>query len=231
VVQPQGFTPANNLYRTLKYDPQKDFTPISRVAEFPFFLMTRSDAGVKSLQEYIERARQEKGELKVGAAATVTTIAAEVLNRAAGIRTTAIQYKGTGDNTLALMRGDVDFIVDTDATAAQYVKAGRMRMLANSGARRVPNYPDVPTYQEVVPGKPEMMVWYGVVAPASLSSPLVSEIAADVAWAMQRPSMQALLRERSLDSAAAGPEEFKQRIAFDSKKYGELIRTMNITID
>lgn len=219
------------LYRTPKYDPVKDFTPISRVAEFPFFLITRTDTGVKTVQEYIERARREKGELKVGSAAVVTTIAAEILNRAAGVSTTPIQYKGTGDNTLALMRGDIDFIVDTDVTAAQHVKAGKLRILANSGARRLPNYPDVPTYREVAPNNPEMMVWYGIVGPGGMAPALVSRLSADVTWAVQQPEVRALLQERSLDAASHGPEEFTQRIGADSRKYGELIRQMKLYVD
>lgn len=219
------------LYRTPKYDPIKDFTPISRVAEFPFFLITRSDTGVKSVQQYIERAKHERGELKVGSAAIVTTIAAEILNRAAGVKTLPIQYKGTGDNTLALLRGDIDFIVDTDVTAAQHVKSGRLRILANSGARRVSNYPDVPTYKEVAPNNPEMTVWYGVVGPANMSPALVGKLSTDIAWALQQPELRAMLQEKSLDAAAAGPEEFRQRINVDSRKYGELIRQMNLYVD
>lgn len=219
------------LYRTPKYDPVKDFTPISRVAEFPFFLITRTDTGVKTVQEYVDRAKRDKGELKVGSAAIVTTIAAEILNRAAGVKTVPIQYKGTGDNTLALLRGDIDFIFDTDVTAAQHVRSGRLRILANSGARRVPNYPDVPTYKEVVPNNPEMTVWYGIVGPAGMSPALVAKMSTDIASAMQQPEVRAMLQEKSLDAASAGPEEFKQRVNTDSRKYGELIRQMNLYVD
>lgn len=219
------------LFRTPKYDPVKDFTPISRVAEFPFFLITRTDTGVRTVQDFVERARREKGELKVGSAAIVTTVAAEILNQAAGIKTVPIQYKGTGDNTLALLRGDVDFIIDADITAAQHVKAGKLRVLGNSGATRAPNYPDAPAFREVVPNNPEMTVWYGLVAPAGIAPALVARLSADLAWAVQTPEVRAMLQEKSLGAAVAGPEEFRQRITVDARKYGELIRRMGLTIE
>lgn len=219
-----------HLFRTPKYDPLKDFTLIGGVAEFPLFLITRSDT-VKTAQDYLARARAEKGELKVGTAAVLTTIAADVLNSPAGVKTTSVQYKGTADNTLALLRGDVDFIVDVDATAATHVKAGKLKILATSGARRVPTYPDVPTYKEVLGKDAEMTAWYGLVGPAGMDPALVAKINADVAWAVQEPDVKAVLQEKSLFSAPSSPEALKKRVEVDAQKYGEIIRRLGLQIE
>ncbi len=219
-----------HLFRVPKYDPLKEFTLIGGIAEFPLFLITRTDAA-KNAQEYLARAASEKGELKVGTAAILTTIAADVLNSPAGVRTTSVQYKGTADNTLALLRGDVDFIVDVDATAAAHVKAGKLRIIATSGAKRVATYPDVPTYREVLGKDAEMTAWYGLVGPAGMDPALVARINADTTWAMQQPDVRAALLEKSLFSAPSGPEALRKRVEVDAQKYGEIIRRLNLQIE
>ena len=220
-----------HLFRTPKYDPLKDFTMIGGVAEFPLLLITRTDSGVKTAQEYLARARAEKGELKVGVAAVLTMIAADVLNSPAGVKTTSVQYKGTADNTMGLLRGDVDFIYDVDASAGAHVKAGTLKVLATSGSKRVPSYPDVPTYREVLGKDAEMTAWYGLVGPAGMDPALVAKINTDVTWAMLQPDVRASLQEKSLFSAPSSPEALRKRVEVDSLKYGEIIRRLNLQIE
>ena len=220
-----------HLFRTPKYDPLKDFTLIGGVAEFPLLLITRTDSNVKTAQDYLARAKTEKGELKVGVAAVLTMIAADVLNSPAGVKTSYVQYKGTADNTLALLRGDIDFIYDVDASAGPHVKAGKLKVLATSGGKRVPTYPDVPTYREVLGKDVEMTAWYGLVGPAGMDPALVAKINADVTWAIQQPDVKAILQERSLFSAPSSAEVLKKRIEVDSVKYGEIIRRLNLQIE
>lgn len=220
-----------HLFTAPKYDPLKDFTLIGGVAEFPLFLMTRTDSGVKTAQEYLARAKAEKGELKVGAAAILTVIATDIINGPAGVKTTPVMYKGTADNTLGLLRGDVDFIMDVDVTAAAHVKAGKMRILATSGPKRVPAYPDVPTYKEVLLSDVEMTAWYAMIAPAGMEPALVTKLNADVSWAMQQPDVVKVLEGRSLFAAPSSAGALKKRIEIDSIKYGEIIRRLNLMIE
>lgn len=220
-----------HLFKSPKYDPIKDFTHIGGVAEFPLFLITRTDSGVKTAQEYLARARAEKGELKVGAAAILTVIATDILNQPAGVKTTPLQYKGSADNALGLLRGDVDFIVDVDATAAQHVKAGKLKILATSGAKRVAMYPDVPTYREVLQKDAEMTAWYGMVGPAGMDAALVAKINTDMTWAIQQADVRATLEEKSLFPAPSSAEALRKRVTEDAVKYGEIIRRLNLFIE
>lgn len=220
-----------HLFTAPKYDPLKDFTLIGGVAEFPLFLMTRTDSGVKTAQEYLARAKTEKGELKVGAAAILTVIATDILNGPAGVKTTPVMYKGTADNTLGLLRADVDFIMDVDVTAAAHVKAGKIRILATSGPKRVAAYPDVPTYKELLQKDAEMTAWYGMIAPAGMDPALVAKLNADVSWALQQPDVIKVLEEKSLFPAPSSAEALKKRIEVDSLKYGGIIRRLNLIIE
>ena len=220
-----------HLFRSPKYDPLKDFTLIGGVAEFPLFLMTRTDSGIQSAQDYLARARAEGGQLKVGTAAILTTIATDVLNQPAGVQTTPLQYKGTADNTLGLLRGDLDFIVDVDATAGPHVKAGKIRILAVSGPNRVPTYPDVPTYKEVLQKDVSMIAWHGLVAPAGMDPALAARINADFTWAVQQPDVKAILLEKSLFPAPSSGEALRARVEADARKYGEIIRRLNLQIE
>lgn len=220
-----------HLFRVPKYDPLKDLSPVATVADFPLFLMTRNDSGAKSGKDYLRRAMEEKGQLKVGTSSFLTTIAAEVLNGPAEVKTIAVQYKGTADNTLGLLRGDIDFMVDVDATAASHVKAGKLVILATSGAKRVPTYPDVPTFGEVLGKDASMSAWFGLVGPTEMSEALMQKISGDVAWATQQPDVKAALQEKSLFPAPGTPEDLKRRIEVDARKYGEIIRRLNLSIE
>ena len=169
-----------HLFKTPKYDPLKDITPVAGVVEFPLFLMARAESGTKSAHEYIERAKAEKGELRIGVAAVLNIIGSEIFNGAAGVKTLPLQYKGTADLTLAVLRGDIDYMMDVETSAGPHVKAGKLRILATSGSKRVPNYPDVPTFKEVGLKDAELTAWFGVIGPAGMDPALVGKLNKDV---------------------------------------------------
>ena len=220
-----------HLFRSPKYDPAKDMTPIAGVVEFPLFLVTRAESGTSTAQEYISRAKAEKGELKIGVAAVLNTIASEVFNAGAGIKTTPLHYKGTADLTLALLRGDVDYMMDVDTTAAPHIKASKMKVLATSGSKRVPTYPDVPTFKEVGLKDSELTAWFGVVGPAGMDPILVARLNKDITRAIEEPEIKAMLQEKSLFAAPTSAAALAKRIDVDSLKYGDMIRRLSLQID
>ena len=211
-----------HLFKTPKYDPLKDITPVAGVGEFPLFLVARTESGSKSAHEYIERAKAEKGELRIGS---------KIFNGAAGVKTLPLQYQGSADLTLAVLRGDVDYMMDVETSAGPHVKAGKLRILATSGSKRVPNYPDVPTFKELGLKDAELTAWFGVIGPAGMDPALVGKLNQDVTWAIQEPDVKALLQEKSLFAAPSSAEALKGRIAVDSQKYGEIIRRLNLQVD
>lgn len=220
-----------HLFRTPRYDPLKDITPIAGVIEFPLFLMTRTDTGSATAQDYIARAKEEKGELRTGVSAVLNIIASEIFNAGAGVKTTPLQYKGTADLTMALLRGDIDYIMDVETTAAPHVQAGKLKILATSGAKRVPTYPDVPTFEEAGLKDSELTAWFGIIGPAGMDPELVAKLNKDFIWAIQEPEVKSLLQEKSLFAAPSSAEALKERIVVDSQKYGEIIRRHNLQID
>jgi tripartite-type tricarboxylate transporter receptor subunit TctC len=220
-----------HLFRKPKYDPVKDFTPVGRAAGYGLFFMTRPESGAATLNDFVKRAKDENGQLKVGVTSGLNVIGLQILNSALGIQTEQIQYKGTSDATLALLRGDIDFLLDVDVSAAPHVAAGKIKMLATTTPEAVKNYPGVPTFKQLGYEQGVLTAWFGIAGPAGMPAALVSKINQDVSAAISDPQVVKFLEEKSLFVATGGPDEMAKRIEADSAKYGPVIRRYQLFID
>jgi tripartite-type tricarboxylate transporter receptor subunit TctC len=220
-----------HLFKSPKYDPFKELTALGSVAEFPMLLMSRRATGADSFAGFVQIAKQDPDSGRVGVAAVLNTVALKLIGEAVGIDPAVVQYKGTGDATLGLLRGDVNYQLDVDVSAAQHIQKGDVKVLAVTGPRRLTTHPNAPTLSELGYPKATMTAWFGLIGPAGMPKILVEKINADVRWAMDDPKVQGLLADRSIQASLSSPEEMTARMKRDSDKYGPIIRKNNLLID
>jgi tripartite-type tricarboxylate transporter receptor subunit TctC len=190
------------LYKKLQFDPVKDYAFVSTVAKFPFFIAVKAGA-YPSLQALIAKAKEKPGGLNFGSAGVGTTqhLTGELLAQRTGTRFTHIPYQGGSATITAVLRGDVDFIVDTGTVIKSQAAAGAIDILAVSSGQRWIHTPNVPTVAETVAPGFDVISWTGVGVPAGTPAAVVDRLAVGVKQALANATVQERLR--TLDSEPA----------------------------
>jgi tripartite-type tricarboxylate transporter receptor subunit TctC len=225
---------APSLFPDLQYDVAKDFAPITLAASVPHFVVVHPSLPVNSVRELIAYARERPGKLSFPSAGNGSTphLAGEIFKSMAGLNIVHVPYKGSGQSMTDLLAGQHQVAFDTAPAAAPYVRSGRMRVLGVSSAKRVPEYPDVPTVAEAgVPGY-EVITWYGVFAPGGTPGAIVGRLHAEIARAMEAPATRARLAEAGADGTVTrSPEEFAAIVRADTARYAKIIKDAGLKID
>lgn len=225
---------APSLFPNLQYDVLKDFAPITLAASVPHFVVVHPSQPVHSIRELIAYAKERPGKLSFPSAGNGSTphLAGEIFKSMAGVNLVHVPYKGSGQSMADLLAGQHQVAFDTAPASAGYVRSGRMRVLGVSSAKRIPEYPDVPTVAEAgVPGY-EVITWYGVFAPGGTSPVIVHRLHAEIARAMESPGAHARLAEAGADgSVTRSPEEFAAIVRADTARYAKIIKETGLKID
>jgi tripartite-type tricarboxylate transporter receptor subunit TctC len=218
------------IYRALPFDPVKDFAMISTIGSFDLVLATNADSELKTLADFIKAAQAKPGKLNVGTINVGGTqnLAAELFKASAGLDFQIIPYRGTPDVIVALIRNDVELMVDFYAPMKPTLTDGKIRAVATTGAPRSPFLADVPTVAEAgVPGY-EVLSWNGIFArtgtPAEIISVLNGAIRAMVAIA----EVKERYADLGIEAKASSPEELKARLAADIAKWAAVIERAGI---
>ena len=199
----QTFVLNPSLYTRLPYDPKKSFTPVGVAITSPITVIARSQPGdPQSMADVARQARVNPGKLNVGSAAILAHIALAEFNRAAGVDTARITYKGSAEVAQAVIAGDVNLAFDGLAPYAQFVKAGRAKILAVTSARRFAALPDVPSLDELGYKGVDFSVWFGLVGPAGMPPEIARRLADEMAWAVRQPDIVEKLGTFGFEPAA-----------------------------
>ena len=221
------------LYKTMPFDPEKAFAPISLVADMAMLVVVHPKVGVRTLREFVDYARANPGKLNFGSAGVGTTghLGQALLTHVAGINVTHIPYRGAAPAVTDLIAGQIDGVVDNPPTVMPHVKAGTIIALAVASKERLALLPDVPAAAEAgVPGW-EASSWFGVVAPARTPPEILKRLHAEIAKAARLPSMQRFTSESGARMVGSTPEEFAKVIADERGKWGEIVRSANISAE
>jgi tripartite-type tricarboxylate transporter receptor subunit TctC len=217
----------------LPYDPVKDFTFLSLLADAPFVLLAHSSVPASNLRELLALAKQKPKSLTYASFGSGTTahLAGEVFSQAAGIELTHVPYKGSGPAVTDLVGGHVQLLFATTAVAAPHVKAGKIRMLAAAGARRFPAYPDMPTIAEQGFAGYESGVWFGIAAPANLTRDAASRLHADIVATLKAADVKARLDSLGAIAIGSSGDEFRSFVQVEMEKYARVVRAANIKVE
>jgi tripartite-type tricarboxylate transporter receptor subunit TctC len=216
------------------YDPLRDFVSISLVASSPSFVTVHPSLPVRSIQELIALAKAKPGELYYSAAGVGTNphIAGELFNLLADVNIVAVQYKGGGPADTALIAGEVGVTFGNISQEVVFVKAGRMRALAVTSAKRNPAMPELPTVAESAPEGPlrgyEFDTWFVVAAPKGTPRAIVDTLNSGIRKVLTAPDQVKFYEERGLTVIASTPEEAAAHLANEQKKWGRVIKERGI---
>jgi len=222
-----------NVYRKLPYDPVRDFTPVILGSLAQNMLIVHPSVPARSVKELIALTRTHPGKLNFASAGNGTSshVAGELFKSMAKVDIVHIPYKGTGLAMVDLLSGQVDMIFDSLATALTQVKAGKLRALAVTGARRFELMPELPTVSEAgVPGY-EVTAWFAIFAPANTPKDVVSRLNGELNKVLLMSDIRATWAQQGAEVGGGGPERLASHVQTELAKWGKVVREANIRLD
>ncbi len=220
----------NPALMKLAFDPVHDVACISLVAEAQNIVVMHPSFPPRSVQELIALSKKRPGQINFASSGTGTTVhlSAELFQHMTGTRWVHIPYKGGGPAVIELMAGQTQIMFANMPTAIQYVRDGRLRALAVTGARRAPAAPTLPTVAESgVPGY-EVTAWYGVSAPAKTPRAIVDRLHAEIVRAVNSPDLRERLTTQGADPIHLTPEQYTVFIQNEIAKWAKVIKAAGI---
>lgn len=222
-----GLTINPSVYLKLPYDPQRDFQPITQVTSGAYLMVIHPSVPAKSVAEFIAVAKAKPGQLNFAATGTNNLLAAELFNHMAGVKTVAVNYKGTGQAIGALIGGEVQMFIISPLVGLPHVNAGKLRALGLTGLKRSPVLPDLPTIAETLPGY-EQIVWHSVVVPAKTPKPIVAKLTKELIRILRLPEIKERFSSQGLDAVGSTPEELTALIKKEVVMYAKLVKQIGL---
>jgi tripartite-type tricarboxylate transporter receptor subunit TctC len=222
-----------SLYRNLRFDPAKDFAPVSQMTTIAAMLIVNPQLPVNSVGELIAYARANPGKVNFASAGNGTTshLAGELFKTMAGIDIVHVPYRGGALAVTDLMSGQVQMMIDVMPNAYPLAKDGRARGLAVSTATRYPGAPEYPTIAESgLPGF-EASAWDGIFVPAGTPAPIVAKLNAAVRQALEDPQIAEALRARGAQPSPSSPDAFARHIERSAERWARAVRASGAKID
>jgi tripartite-type tricarboxylate transporter receptor subunit TctC len=222
----------NPAVRKLPYDAIKDFTPIAMVGGTPNVLVVPPSLPVKTLAEFIAYAKANKGKLSYGSSGpgTLTHLGMEQLKLAADIDLEHVPYRGIGPAITDILGAHTQALLPGLAAALPHIKAGTMRPLAITGAKRHPLLPDVPTFEELGYKGFDGVQWYGIVGPANMPPAIVATLNKTINDALADPALSEKLSSEALTPMPMTPAQFGQYMKDDIAKWTKVAKDRHIEL-
>jgi len=218
---------AGALYKKLQYDPLKDFTPIMLISRTSMILLVRADFPAQTLKEFLALARAKDGQLAGGYGSAGSQVSIAKLKAGGAFRAVDVPYKGVPPAVTDLLGNQIAFTFADFAVALAQIKGGKLRGLGVTSAVRTPLAPEIPAIAEEIPGY-EVVLWYGLVAPAGTPRASVERIYESAAGAMAKPEFKARFAALGVDPAPLGPGEFGDYIRREIDKWSRDIKQAGI---
>ncbi|HLQ01547.1 MAG TPA: tripartite tricarboxylate transporter substrate binding protein [Burkholderiales bacterium] len=215
-----------SLYRSLGYDPVKDFAPVALVAIQPNILVVNPNVPAGSVKELIALAKAKPGELNYASSGSgaAAHLAGELFKAMTGVDMVHVPYKGAQPALTDVIAGQAQLMFATSASVIPYIKAGRLRALAVTTARRSAAVPELPTLSEAgVPGF-EAITWHGVVVPGATPAPLVERLNRDIVKVLRLPDLRERLESLGAEVVAGTPRDFADYIAREIPKWTKVVK-------
>lgn len=220
------------LGQRISYDPRTDFTHLMLLGTMPNGFIVHKDSPAKDFAQFLQIARKSGGRLNFGSAGvgSIGFLTGEMLKQKANIEMTHIPYKGTGPAMTDLIGGQIDVLFNNLGVAFAQVKAGNARVLAVSASKRLPEFPDVPTMNEFVPGVIGE-TWFGVAGPKGMPPAVVDKLQRSLETVMASPDVRKQLKDAGLVLAGLTGAELTQFLESDRERWEGVIKPLGLKLE
>jgi tripartite-type tricarboxylate transporter receptor subunit TctC len=228
-----GLAVNETLYPRKPYNALKDLAPISRLGETPNGVVVRNSLPVKTMRDLVALAKAQPGKITASSAGvgSAAHLALGLLEYQANIKFTHVPFKGGGPSMIAIMGGEIDFSIPAYPTAVPHIAAGKLKLLAVTGAKREPSIPDVPTVAESgVPGY-EFDIWFALFAPAGTPPAIIQRLNQAVVKALAVPETRQKLARTGVNAGTSTPEELRKHLVLEVDKWAKVVKAAGIPIN
>ena len=217
------------IYKTLSYDPNKDFIPVSLLARAPLFLAVSPSLGVNTLQELIALAKAKPGVLNYGTSGVGSThhLCHEAMNHALGLDIKHVPFRGTAQSIPALVGGQVQLVFSAMPSLAGFVKSGQLKLLAVNSAQRSPLAADLPALSELVPGF-DFAPTVGILAGRATPVVIINRISTEAGLIAKLPDFVSHMGNGGMDVVGSSPADYVKAIASENERFGKALTTAGI---
>lgn len=221
-----------STFKKLPYDVTRDLTPVTQVIATPFALLVHPSLPVRSTADLVALVRARPGQVHYPTSGIGTSnhLAIVLLSRLAKIEPVHVPYKGTAPGIVDLIAGHVQFSLNNPMTSLPLVNAGKLRVLATTGAQRMPSLPQLPTVAETVPGY-EASNWHSLFAPGGTPREIVARLHAEVARALAAPEVRGRLVDGGAQIVGSPPEEFAAYFKAEIAKWAQTVKVAKIQVE
>ena len=215
------------------YDPVKQFVPVAPIAAGPLAFVVGNDVPANTMREFISLAKQKPGTLNYGSAGTgsINHLALELLNARAGINIVHVPYRGIADATKDLLAGNIQAMTASIPATLPQAAAKKMKVLAVTGTRRIPQLPDVPSWQEEGVPNANVINYWGIVAPVGTPAAVVARLNAETRKILAQPDVRERLEREGAEIVSGPPERLGALIETDLASWKKLIVDAKITLE
>jgi len=218
------------LFKSLSYDPMKDFTPIGFIGKSPFAVLVEASSPITSFQDFIARAKAKPGELSIAneGPKTFSGMIGRLINARAKIDTTLVPYVSVGAAIQDTLGGRVSVLVADVASTAQFVKQGRLRMLAVTSGQPIEGWKQVPTVAETLPGF-DMVGWMALVAPAGTPPAIVNRLNAELDKSLRdKDAAEKIHNVGPMTEGAGSPAQLGEFLAAEHRQWSEITKEIGV---
>jgi len=226
---PMTINPAT--YSKLPYDPVRDFAPISLICDFPLILAVSAASPVQDVKSLIAYAKAHPDKANYGSSAGIFQVTTELFKQKTGANFVMIPYKSSGESAQAVIAGQVTMTIADPPPLTGPLKAGTLRGLAVTSAKRQPSWPNIPTMAEAGVPDMEVPVWTAFFAPAKTPRAIIERLQKEVARAVQTPEVKERFAQMGLEPVGSTPQELGRIVARDVAKYTAVAKAANIKND
>ncbi|MCE2948882.1 MAG: Bug family tripartite tricarboxylate transporter substrate binding protein [bacterium] len=222
-----------HLYKSMTYDAERDFAPITQAVRLPFLLAVHPSVPAKSLKDLIALAKARPDQLTYGSggSGSLQHLAGALLVASAGVKMTHVPYKAVAPALVDLLGGQLSLVFAGVPAALPHVKAEKLRALGVTSTKRIEQAPEIPTIAEQgYPGF-EIMQWFGVFAPAKTPPEIVERLYKEIAAVLSEPSVVETLRAQGAEPVASSPAEFAKFIRAEIVRFGKLVKLSGASVD
>ena len=227
---PAGFAINPAMHRKLPYDPIRDFTAITMVADVPNVFVVHPSVPARSVSDFVAYARARPGQLSYGSSGvgSPSHLCGELLAIVARVDLTHVPYKGQGQAVIDLLGGHLKLAFPSIPSSIQHIRSGKLIALGIASGKRSSSLPDVPTIHEAGLKGYEVAGWYGVIGPPRMPKPLLAKLNGEINRILAAPEMRQALSQQGADLLGSTPEEFAATIAADIAKWKKVVAAAGI---